>query len=201
VRCSTEKLSALADGDLSPRAARRVRAHLDGCVACRRALAEIDEMRCGLALLPPAEAPDDWPLVVRRLQVAPPPARRWRRFVLVPALASVAAAFWLHHHRGAGPSDDVLIAQAETEFRSAEAQYLHALEKLRGVTQRARAGWPEPRRQAYDTAQARLEVATDECRQVARMRPADAEAEALLYAAYRKQIRFFEDQLLVGATP
>jgi hypothetical protein len=193
-------LSALADGDLSRRATARVCTHLAGCAACRQALAELEALKEGLSSLPPAEAPDDWSLLLRKLPVAPPPARRWRRFVLVPALASVAAAFWLHHRR-VGPSDDVLIAQAETEFRSAEAQYLHALEKLRGVTQPARAQWPEARRQAYDAAQARLEAATDECRQVARTRPADAEAEALLYAAYRKQIRFFEEQLLAGGAP
>jgi len=34
------------------------------------------------------------------------------------------------------------------------------------------------------------------CRQVADQQPADVDAEELLFAAYRKEIRFFEDQMM-----
>jgi len=34
------------------------------------------------------------------------------------------------------------------------------------------------------------------CRQVAEQQPADVDAEELLFAAYRKEIRFYEDQMM-----
>jgi hypothetical protein len=200
--CDARLLSAFLDGDVSARRASRVRAHLQSCAGCRAELAALESLRGALSSLPEPsrdEAPDDWLLVQQKLAAAAAPARRptsWRRWVLAPGFAAVAAAaLWVHHHR-LGPSDDVLIAQAESEFRGAESQYVRALDKLRGVAQRARGNWPESRRREYDAAQAALEAATEQCRAVARNAPADADAEEVLFAAYRKQIHFFEEQLL-----
>jgi anti-sigma factor RsiW len=198
MKCRDELISALLDGDIVAREAARVRAHIDGCARCRASEATLTKMRGALASLPQPEGPesrDAWLEIARRLPVAERP-RRWRRWVLAPAFAVAAAlALWVHH-RGSGPSDDALIAEAEAEFRGAEQHYLRAIDKLHGVTQHARAGWAEPRRRDFDAALAALESATEQCRQVARARPADAEAEAMLFDAYRKQIRFFEEQLL-----
>jgi hypothetical protein len=196
LKCQVEKLSAFADGDLRPREAARVSAHVAGCAACRRALDELEQLQSVLGALPAPEAPDSWAELARRL---PEPRRArvwWPRWLLAPSLAAVGAlAVWLHHARTPAISDDALIAQAETEFHNAEAQYLHALEKLRSVGQRTRNGWSEPRRREYDAALAALEDATEKCRTVARERPADPEVEEVLFAAYRKQIDFLQEQM------
>jgi uncharacterized protein YukE len=89
-----------------------------------------------------------------------------------------------------------LLHEAEVEFRGAEAQYRHALDKLVEVTAHVRAEWPEARVREYQAARLSLDEATRQCREVARAHPADPEAEELLFAAYRKQIRFYEEQLL-----
>jgi hypothetical protein len=199
MRCQAEKLSALVDGDLSPRAAARVRRHLAECARCQSELAGLEQLRASLGALGEDEpdAPDVWLRLAQRLAVPAPPRRMAWRWPALAVGALTAAALLLGARRQlrAGPSDDAIIAEAEHEFRSADAEYLRAIEKLRGVTAHARSGWPEARRREYDTAQAALDAATERCQGVARARPADAEAEALLFAAYRKQIDFFEEQL------
>jgi hypothetical protein len=204
---TTEELSALLDGDLPPRRAAVVQAHVDGCDACHRELAELSSLRASLSeelahpSLPPDRDGDGWAALAARLGPSPDvaPSRRFRwRWVLAPAMVlacTLGGAAWVLRHQG-GPSDDQLIAQAEDEFRKADVQYLRAIEKLRSVTQSARVAWPEGRRKEYDAAQASLESATEQCRLVARARPADPDAEELLFAAYRKQISFLQGQLL-----
>jgi hypothetical protein len=99
-----------------------------------------------------------------------------------------------HNHRGL--STDSVIAEAESEFRSADAQYRRAVERLRQVTADAQRSWPPPRRAEYEAAELQLEAAVEHCRQIATDRPADVDAEELLFAAYQKQIRFFEDAMM-----
>jgi hypothetical protein len=212
VKCNVEKLSALLDGDLGAREAAKLRAHVDGCAACRGELAALDQMRQALAA-ESAHAPapsdvegDGWAQLAARLGATPAaPERRFRLgWLLAPAgamalLAAIGGGIWLRHLRAPTPSDDTLIAEAEGEFRAAEAQYQRALEKLRTVADGMRAGWPEPKRRDYDAAQASLEAAVEQCRNVARSRPSDPEAEELLFAAYRKQIDFVQTQLLQRA--
>jgi hypothetical protein len=101
---------------------------------------------------------------------------------------------WHAHRRGL--SNDSVIAQAEAEFRGADAQYRHAVEKMRWATAEARRDWAPPRRAEYEAAELQLEAAVERCRQIATDRPADADAEALLFAAYQKQIRFLEDEMM-----
>lgn len=208
MRCSIELLSAFVDGDLGQRKAARVQAHLDGCERCRAARDELLAMKADLAREaahpPEPNAHDDgWVRLAARLSAANLETERsqrrlWPRLALVPAGVALAAAIaWFAvEHRQPTPSDDQVVAEAEIEFRSAEAQYVRALDKLRSVTQGQRTSFPEARRRDYDAAQAQLEAALAECQRVARARPADAEAEELLFAAYRKEIAFFQDQLL-----
>jgi Putative zinc-finger len=208
MKCSDEQISALVDGDLPPRTAVRVRAHIDSCARCKAEEAALTQMRSGLASLPAPEPSDPkedgWLDLVKKLQSEPaaPPPRfwqrwSWRRWVLAPSFATVAIVtalvFW---QRGRGLSDETLLQQAEVEFRGAESQYQRALDKLERVTDHAQGEWPAARQTQYQTARAALEAATDQCRKVAHARPADAEAEELLFAAYRKQISFYEEQLL-----
>jgi Flp pilus assembly protein TadD len=103
---------------------------------------------------------------------------------------------WLRWHKGRGLSDDAVIAQAEAEFHKADEHYRRAVEELRTVAEKERKDWALPKRAEYDAAQAQLEAAVARCRQVAGERPADVDAEELLFAAYRKEIRFFEDQMM-----
>jgi hypothetical protein len=205
VKCSVETLSALVDGDLSERQARKVRAHADGCAGCARALADLETMKRGLEALPERAGEDNWSIVVNRLaQPAPVEARRWLPVLswrwAVPSLALVAmlagGGAWLRWHKGRGLSADAVIAHAETEFHKADEHYRRAVDELRSLAEKERRDWPLPKRAEYDAAQAQLEAAVARCRMVADERPADVDAEELLFAAYRKEIRFFEDQMM-----
>jgi hypothetical protein len=192
----TEKLSELLDGDLSGREAATLRAHAEACAGCTAALAELSSLKEALAAErdnPPEPASDGWAELAAKLgPTGPAPKSRWR-WIWAPT-AALACALAILAVRSAlkpkGPSDDQLIAQAETEFRRADAQYRDAIDKLRAVVRKsARPG-------AIVEAQAKLEAAVEDCRRVARERPSDVEAEQLLFAAYRKQIDFYEGQLL-----
>ena len=204
MKCEVEKISALVDGDLSARQAAKVRAHADGCAACKRALADLETMKRGLGALPERAGEDNWSVVVNRL-AQPMPARRWSWpalswRVVVPSLTVLAlvagGGAWLRLHKGRGMSADAVIAQAESEFRKADQHYRLAVDELRSVAERERHDWPLPKRAEYEAAQAQLEAAVARCRQVADERPADVDAEELLFAAYRKEIRFYEDQMM-----
>lgn len=204
-KCSVERLSALVDGDLSARKAARVRAHAEGCAGCKRALADLETMKRGLGALPERPGEDNWSILVNRLaQPAPVEPRRllpvvsWR-FAL-PSLALVAmlagGGAWLRWHKGRGMSADKVIAHAESEFHKADEHYRRAVDELRNLAEKERRAWPLPKRAEYDAAQAQLEAAVARCRQVAEQQPADVDAEELLFAAYRKEIRFYEDQMM-----
>jgi hypothetical protein len=203
MKCDGGKLSALADGDLAPRQAARVRAHVDGCAACARALAELDALKRGLGALPAPEGEDNWSVLVNRLAQPLPPRSRWPRLplrwvapALVLAILGTGTAGWLRWHNGRGLSADAVIAHAEKEFHTADAHYRRAIEELRTVAEQQREGWPVPKRAEYDAAQSQLEAAVARCRAVADERPADVDAEELLFAAYQKEIHFYEDQMM-----
>jgi hypothetical protein len=198
-------LSALVDGDLSERQARRVRAHVDNCASCARALGDLETMKRGLGALPARAGEDNWSLVVNRLARPLPPAPRawlpspsWRW--TLPSLALVAmlagGGAWLRWHHGRGLSADRVIAHAESEFHKADEHYRRAVDELRTLAEKERQAWPLPKRAEYDAAQAQLEAAVERCREVAEQQPADVDAEELLFAAYRKEIRFYEDQMM-----
>jgi hypothetical protein len=210
VKCDVELISALADGDLSPRKAGRVRAHVDGCAGCARALADLDVMKRGLGALPERAGEDNWSVLVNRVaqsNAARGPADEGRRWLpafswrwAAPALTLVmvggGGGAWLHLHKGPGLSADAVIAHAESEFHKADQHYRRAVEELRSVAEKQRNDWALPKRAEYDAAQKQLEAAVARCHQVAEERPADVDAEELLFAAYRKEIRFFEDQMM-----
>jgi anti-sigma factor RsiW len=204
-RCDVSALSALVDGDLSPRRARRLRAHVEGCHECARALGDLESMKRGLGALSEPAGEDRWSAVVNRLAQAAPHewrepvwARSWR--YLLPTLAALvlasAGGAWLRWHKGRGLSADAVIAQAESEFHKADEHYRRALEKLRPAAESERHDWALLKRAEYDAAQAQLEAAVTRCHEIAEERPADVDAEELLFAAYRKEIRFFEDQMM-----
>jgi Flp pilus assembly protein TadD len=124
----------------------------------------------------------------------------WSWRFLVPSVAMVAllagGGAWLRWHKGRGLSAEAVIAHAESEFHKADEHYRLAVDELRTVAEKSRRDWPLPKRAEYEAAQAQLEAAVTRCRQVADERPADVDAEELLFAAYRKEIRFYEDQMM-----
>lgn len=203
MNCDSTLLSAFSDGDLSARQAARVQAHVDACASCKRALGDLEALKRRLSGLPGDEGEDNWSIVVNRM--AQPQLSR-RRFspafkwalpsLVVGALCATGGAWMLKLHKGRGLSTDGVIAQAETEFRGADSQYRHAVERLRQVSSEARRDWAPPRRAEYEAAELQLEAAVERCRQIATDRPADVDAEELLFAAYQKQIRFFEDEMM-----
>lgn len=207
MKCDVGKVSALVDGDLSARQARRVRAHVDGCGACKRAMADLETMKRGLGALPERGGEDNWSLLVNRLAQPTPAAELPRRWLpplawkwAAPSLALVVCALggagWVRWHKSRGFNADAVIAQAEAEFHKADAHYRRAVDDLRSVAEKQRTSWPLPKRAEYDAAQAQLEAAVARCRQVAESQPADVDSQELLFAAYRKEIRFFEDQMM-----
>ncbi len=204
-KCDVERLSALVDGDLSARKAARVRAHAEGCPSCKRALADLETMKRGLGALPERAGDDNWSILVNRLaQPVPPAPRAWLPALswkwALPSLAVMALLLgggaWLRWHKGRGLSADRVIAHAESEFHKADEHYRRAVDELRDLAEKQRQAWPLPKRAEYDAAQAQLEAAVARCRQVAEQQPADVDAEELLFAAYRKEIRFYEDQMM-----
>jgi anti-sigma factor RsiW len=194
--CSPEQLSALLDGDLSARQATKVRAHLSGCAACQRAYDELTALRAALRAEPSseieAEPRDRFAELMATVPRPREPSRRWR-WVWAPsfALACAVVALYVHHRpRSPGVSDDAIVAQAEAEFRRADVQYRDAIAKLRSVSSQG------PRDVRVAAAETQLQAAVDECRRTAEARPSDADAEQLLFAAYRKQIDFYERMVL-----
>jgi hypothetical protein len=195
MKCDPEQLSALVDGDLSPKKERALREHAASCASCRSALEDLAALKRALGNSPSLDGGDHWIDLIARLP-QPSRTRRWLHpvWLMAPALGALLAAGSWWRMRPRGPSDDQLIAQAESEFRRADAQYRHALDKLEQVS--AHLPMAPERRRELDGALAKLQAATAECQRVARARPSDADAEALLFDAYRQQIAFLEHQLL-----
>jgi hypothetical protein len=162
-------------------------------------------MKRGLGALPARAGEDNWSILVNRLaQPVPAAPGAWTaalswRFA-VPAVAIVAlvagGGAWLRWHKGRGLTVDAVIAQAESEFHKADEHYRRAVDQLRTVAEKDRHDWPLPKRAEYEAAQSQLGAAVARCRAVAEERPADVDAEELLFAAYRKEIRFYEDQMM-----
>lgn len=99
-----ESISAFHDGEVTPADADRIRAHVEGCAPCRRALAALGEMRRALVAGADAEVP---PRVRARAEAAAhrPGTRRRRPWAIAAAgLAAAAAAALLVVSPGRGVS-------------------------------------------------------------------------------------------------
>ena len=223
MKCSTEELSALLDGDLGGRSLRKRTAHLETCPRCRAELAGLSALRGALASergqsVPGAEGGEgagSFAALSARLGPMrpgkPAASRAYGVWAWAPALVLAVALgvrlgfipFPFGARSGAhgfasspATSDDQLIREAEAEFRSADREYLRAIDKLRSVTDGLRKSWPKERRERYDAAQAALAAAIAQCQTVARSHPGDPDAEELLFSAYQRQISGMESALL-----
>lgn len=203
-------ISRLLDGELAGDEARAVEAHVAGCERCRLVRRELAAMiEAARGLRSPEPPPALWARIEARLDERP--ARRswlaalrldggWWRYA-VPSLAAAALALGVTVKlvRHAAPSDDVLLKDAQSEFARAEEHYARAIAGLRTLAGRERERWPEERRLRYDRALAALDEATLRCRDATSARPADPDAEELLFGSYRRQIAFLEESLMRGA--
>ena len=118
----------------------------------------------------------------------------------MPALALVAllagGGAWLRWHKGRGLTADAVIAEAEAEFHKADEHYRRAVDELRTVAEKDAHDWPLPKRAEYDAAQAQLEAPWRAAAQVAESQPRRRRRRGAAFAAYRKEIRFYEDQMM-----
>jgi hypothetical protein len=93
--------------------------------------------------------------------------------------------------------DQVLLADAQKEFRLAEEHYRKAADRLAGLIARDRADRPfsPALAAAYDRSLRTIDEAILRCRDLARGAPDDPWAHEVLYAAHQRKIRFLEDIL------
>ena len=208
-RCES-LISPRLDGDLRADEARAVDAHLADCGHCASLSRQTESMIAAMrALLSPEPPPSLWTRIDERLDEKPAQrglltalhleTGRWRWAVSAIAVAGIAVGVGIKLHHPV-PSDDVLLADAQLEFAKAEAHYTRAIADLRTLTGHERERWPDERRSRFDRALTALDEATERCRDATRTRPADADAEELLYGSYRRQIAFLEESLMRGAT-
>jgi hypothetical protein len=206
------ELSAFLDGELVTGRDRRMRAHLVACQRCREALEALSTLRQSLGTLPTLAAPEKFDELWRRVKEAETvrprlfdrlinrlAGARWALGIVGAGLVgALLIAPRLRHSTGL--SDDEIVVDAERAFRHADLEYQGAVAKLKMASTRTSRRLVEDERQKFEAALSELESATERCRQVAHGRPADPEAEELLFSAYRRQIRFFEDQLLAAGS-
>lgn len=146
----------IADGEERARALR----HLAACPDCRRELAELSEVADDLLLLAPEQEPpvDFESRVLARVQPAPRPARRarrWRRPLAVLAPAAVAAALAVTITLGATGDDRRLADHYRATLAAAHGSYFEA------APLRAPAGMPAGVVYAYRGTPSWIFVAVD----------------------------------------
>jgi hypothetical protein len=97
--------------------------------------------------------------------------------------------------------DHVLLAEAQKEFGIAEEHYLKAADRLAALVARERAARPfsPALASAFDRNLKVIDDAIARCREMARGAPDDPWAHEVLFAAYQRKLRFFEE-ILRGST-
>jgi hypothetical protein len=210
------ELSALLEGDLPPSHDRRIRSHIIACRRCHESFESLAALRRSLGTLPSLSPVDQFEPLWRQLHAdseKQPGQLAWRiarhlgqrggRWTLAAIGAGLGCALLLEAHlpHPSGMGDDEIVANAERAFRHADLDYQAALAKLKKASGRAKLRLVEKERRKFEAALSELESATDRCRQAALGRPSDPEAEEMLFSAYRRQIHFFEDQLLAASSP
>jgi hypothetical protein len=94
-------------------------------------------------------------------------------------------------------SDAVVLADAQREFDLAEQHFARAADRLAGLVARERADRPfsPALRVAFDRNLKVIDAAIAQCRTLARGAPDDPWRHEVLFAAYRRKIRFLEEVL------
>ncbi len=204
-----ERLSAFADGELSPAEAQNVRAHAGGCPRCTAVLGELAAMVGAAGALDHLEPPPTlWRAIEGELQRRERPWwLAWRPF-FVGALAGGAAVAAVILVRPARPAVavldvapvaalpvaavDPLLTEAEAEFAQAAAAYERSIAKLRDLLAREEARWSAGERTRTAERLARLDETIARSRELARRTPGDSAGNEQLFAAYQQKIAFLD---------
>jgi len=206
-----ERLSAFADGDLSPGEAQKIRAHATGCPRCTAVLGEMAAMVGAAGSLERLEPPPTlWRAIEGELESElerhRPRWLSWRPF-LVGALAggaAVAAFVLVPVGRPPQPAGvvvaevaalpaaaiDPLLNEAEMEFAQAAAAYERSIAKLRDLLAREEARWSQGERTRTAERLELLDGTIARSRELARRSPADSAGNEQLFAAYQQKIAF-----------
>jgi hypothetical protein len=208
-----ERLSAFAEGDLSPGEAQKIRAHATGCARCTAVLGELAAMVGATGSLERLEPPPTlWRAIEGELESELERQRprwlSWRPF-LVGALAggaAVATLVLVPARRSPRPEDpravvadvealpaaaiDPLLHEAEMEFAQAAADYERSIAKLRDLLAREEARWSPGERTRTAERLERLDGTIARSRELARRSPADSAGNEQLFAAYQQKIAF-----------
>jgi hypothetical protein len=217
-----ETLSAYLDGDLSSTQSGEIRAHLEGCPACRAVLADLGAMAGASRRLDRPEAPPTlWMAVEGAMERHDRPWWRTLRLLGVGAMAGAAAVSvaalglsWRAHHAAgswtaevapppavaAQVAPDPLLDEAEAELARAAAQYEKSIEKLRTLLEREEPRWSPDQRTRCAERLAQLDEAIAHSRELARRSPADTAGSDQLFAAYRQKIDFLAEAVHRGGT-
>jgi len=125
MRCKRfeQQMWAYIAGQLPPRQARALEAHLQVCPYCQRQLEAAQATYHALRALPRRRAPANLSEQVRRRIAATPTrptrdwARVWRRVALAPALGLLAAAaWWGWYAQHSAPSTNTVAADSAESF-------------------------------------------------------------------------------------
>ena len=121
-RCERQ-IWAYVEGQLLPRQAQALEAHLRACAHCQRQLEAAQATYHALRALPRRRAPVNLSEQVRRRIAATPTrptrdwARVWRRVALAPALGLLAAAaWWGWYAQHSAPSTNTVAADSAEAF-------------------------------------------------------------------------------------
>jgi gas vesicle protein len=206
-----ERLSAFADGELSPAESQNVRAHAAGCPRCTGVLGELHAMAGAAATLERLEPPPTlWRAIEGELERGERPrwfslSRTWRPFLvgtlvggaavavlaLLPARPAPQASIAAREEapRG-GAAVDPLLTEAEAEFAQAAAAYERSIAKLRDLLAREEARWSPGERTRTAERLARLDETIARSRELVRRTPGDSAGNEQLFAAYQQKIAF-----------
>ena len=181
--CTHIRVDDLVDDLLDEAEARRVRAHLAGCVSCARQERETRDLLAAAASLPLELPParDLWPELAQKLRPAPP-VPRWRFAALAAAalllagISSGLTAWWLQ------PAPDPW----RQDLSQATATLAATLDARRGELDPETVRVIEENLQIIDSAIAEIEAALAQ-------NPDDPRLEAALLAAWNQRLRLLVD--------
>jgi hypothetical protein len=204
-----ERLSAFADGDLSPGESQKIRAHATGCARCTAVLGELAAMVGNVGALGRLEPPPTlWRAIEGELEQRERPRwLSWRPFLVGALAGGAAVAGFVLMPTGratqAGvtvaeapatplpaPAVDPLLDEAEREFAQAAAAYERSIAKLRDLLAREEARWSVGERTRTAERLERLDETIARTRELAHRSPGDSAGNEQLFAAYQQKIAF-----------
>lgn len=172
--------------------------HLEGCAACRAAVAEMRLVLVAAAAMPKSITPPRslWPDISRRLPprggVRPSGAATWRRWAPLAAaavlLVTVTAVVTFRFANSGKPGESPVTAvQPQAEF-AADREYVLAAEDLERVLAEGRDRLSPATVAVLERNLALIDAAIAEARAALEADPGNADLRALLWGAHRQKL-------------